>query len=53
MCVHGSKTRAIDGNHAATDQTKCPADGNEALAGNLNRAGIVMTEDGDGLEVRH
>src|SRR5690554_3847537 len=51
--VHGPKPRTVNGNHAPANQAKRAANGNKALACDLDRAAIVAAEVGNGLEVRH
>src|SRR5690554_716159 len=51
--VHGPKPRTVNGNHAPASQAKRAANGNKALACDLDRAAIVAAEVGNGLEVRH
>ena len=48
--VHRAQARPVDRHHVAADQAKGTTDGNEALAPDLDRAGIVMAEVGDGLK---
>jgi hypothetical protein len=49
--VHRPQPRTVDGHHAAVHQAKSAADGDKTLARYLDRAGLVMAEVGNGLEI--